>query len=266
MPKLSVDDRTIEHVKRIKPTLGLTSRAGVIPISEHQDTDPNDNFTLAQPPIVPDFTKALNKNALRGKRIGVPRRAFLNDSISGNDPFVNVVFEEALATIRSLGATVVDPADLPSADEIVIQIDAYYAGLLKNPSGVRNLAGLIAFDNANPQLEEPVNFTDQSELIASEATTGRNAAFFQALAFDHELGRTRGIDAALKEHQLDALVLPAPGFTTVPAALAGYPIVTVPLGFYPDNVTIGSAGPLPSIPLLGSHRTSSSAPPSPSSI
>ncbi|KAF8889209.1 amidase signature enzyme [Gymnopilus junonius] len=274
----------------IKPTLGLTSRAGAIPISEHQDTvgpitrsvtdaaivlsiiagkDPNDNFTLAQPPIVPDFTKALNKNALRGKRIGVPRRAFLNDSISGNDPFVNVVFEEALATIRSLGATVVDPADLPSADEIVvsnnetivldvdfkIQIDAYYAGLLKNPSGVQNLAGLIAFDSANPQLEEPVNFTDQSELIASEATTGRNAAFFQALAFDHELGRTRGIDAALKEHQLDTLVLPAPGFTTVPAALAGYPIVTVPLGFYPDNVTIGSAGPLTVYPAPGSHRT-----------
>jgi amidase len=80
--------------------------------------DPNDNFTLAQPSVVPDFTKALNKNALKGKRIGVPRRVFLNDSISGNDPFVNVVFEQALATIRGLGATVVDPADLPSADEI----------------------------------------------------------------------------------------------------------------------------------------------------
>jgi amidase len=81
--------------------------------------DPNDNFTLAQPSPVPDFTKALNKNALRGARIGVPRRVFLNDNISGNDPFVNVVFEQAIATIRSLGATVVDPADLPSADEIV---------------------------------------------------------------------------------------------------------------------------------------------------
>lgn len=112
----------------------------VVPISEHQDTvgpmarsvtdaaivlsiiagkDPNDNFTLAQPNVVPDYTQALNKNALKGKRIGVPRRDFLNDSISGNDPFVNVVFEEALDTLRSLGATVVDPADLPSADEII---------------------------------------------------------------------------------------------------------------------------------------------------
>lgn len=111
----------------------------MIPISEHQDTvgpitrsmtdaaivlsiiagkDTNDNFTLAQPSTVPDFTKALNVNALNGKRIGVPRRVFLNDSITGNDPFVNVVFEQALNTIRSLGATIVDNADLPSADEI----------------------------------------------------------------------------------------------------------------------------------------------------
>lgn len=112
-----------------------------MPISQNQDTvgpitrsitdaaivlsiiagkDPNDNFTLAQPAKVPDFTKALNKNALRGARIGVPRRVFLNDSITGNDPFVNQVFEQAIATIKSLGATVIDPADLPSADEIAV--------------------------------------------------------------------------------------------------------------------------------------------------
>ena len=112
----------------------------VIPISQHQDTvgpmtrsvtdaaivlsiisgkDPNDNFTLAQPPVVPEFTKALNKHALRGKRIGVPRHVFLNDSITKNDPSVNIAFEHALEVIKSLGATVVDPADLPSADEIV---------------------------------------------------------------------------------------------------------------------------------------------------
>ncbi|KAI5118128.1 hypothetical protein M0805_008035 [Coniferiporia weirii] len=261
----------------IKTTVGLTSRAGVVPISEHQDTvgpiarsvsdaaavlsiiagpDPNDNFTLAQPSPVPDFTKALNKNALRGARIGIPRRVFLNDSITGNDPFVNQVFEEAIETIRGLGATVVDPADLPSADEIAvsnnetvvldtdfkIQLNAYFEALLENPSGVRSLADLIAFDNEFAALEEPVNFTDQSELIESEATTGFNAAYFQSLAFDKDLGATRGIDAVLQEHNLDALILPAPGLTTVPA---------VPLGFYPDNVTIGSAGPLTVYPAPG---------------
>ena len=82
--------------------------------------DPNDNFTLAQPSPVPDYTKALNKNALKGKRIGVPRKVFTNDTITGNDPFVNVGFNAALDSIRALGATVVDPADLPSADGIAV--------------------------------------------------------------------------------------------------------------------------------------------------
>ncbi|KII91546.1 hypothetical protein PLICRDRAFT_135820 [Plicaturopsis crispa FD-325 SS-3] len=272
----------------IKPTVGLTSRAGVIPITEHQDTvgpitrsisdaavvlsiiagpDPSDNFTLAQPLPVPDFTKALGRNSLRGKRIGVPRRVFLNDSITGNDPFVNVIFEQALETIRGLGATVVDPADLPSADEISvsnnetivndidfkIQLNAYYAALIQNPTGVRSLADLIEFNDANKAEEEPAGFEDQSILIESEATDGFNSTFFAALSSDKDLGATRGIDAALQMHNLDALVLPAPGFTTVPAAIAGYPIVTVPLGFYPDNQTVvpQSAGPLTVYPAPG---------------
>jgi len=111
----------------------------VIPISEHQDTigpitrsiadaaivlsiiagpDPNDNFTMAQPASVPDYTMALSNTSLAGKRIGVPRAVFLNDSMTGNDPYVNQVFEQALETLKSLGATIVDPADLPSAYEI----------------------------------------------------------------------------------------------------------------------------------------------------
>ncbi|KAL0959934.1 hypothetical protein HGRIS_011597 [Hohenbuehelia grisea] len=263
----------------IKPTLGLTSRAGVIPISANQDTvgpmtrsltdaaivlsliagkDPNDNFTLAQPPRVPDFTKALNKNALKGKRIGVPR--LFTDS----EPNVSAAFEQALATIRSLGATVVD-ADLPDAREILrsnnetivldvdfkVQLDGWYQSLIKNPSGVRSLADLIKFNDDHPELEEPPNFEDQSELIESEATTGFNSTYFAALAANHDLGRTRGIDAVLKANKLDALVLPATGFTTTAPAIAGYPIITVPLGFYPDNVTIGSAGPLTVYPAPG---------------
>ncbi|KAJ3933353.1 MAG: amidase signature enzyme [Lentinula lateritia] len=265
----------------VKPSVGLTSRAGVIPISEHQDTvgpmarsitdaaivlsliagkDPNDNFTLAQPPIVPDYTKALNPNALVGARIGVPRKVFLDGSDltgNGSESAIGLAFEKALDVIRELGATVVDPADLPSAEEIArsnnetvvldtdfkIQINAWLEGLISIPSGVRSLADLIAFDNANPSLEEPVNFTSQSEFIASEATTGFTDAYFQSLASDKELGGAQGIDAALEMFDLDALVLPAQGLTTVPAAIAGYPIVTVPLGFFPSNVTIGSAGP-----------------------
>ncbi|EJD02000.1 amidase signature enzyme [Fomitiporia mediterranea MF3/22] len=256
------------NIVGIKPTVGLTSRTGVIPVSKHQDTvgplarsvadaaavlsviagpDPNDNFTLAQPVPAPDFSRALDANALQGARIGVPRRVFLNDSISGNDPFVNQAFEEAIRTIEGLGATVVDPADLPSADEIPVskneslvlavdfkvQINAYFNALLKNPTGVRNLADLIAFDNADAVLEEPAGFMDQSMFTISESTNGFNVTYFQASAHDRELGGSRGIDAALKAYNLDALILPAPasGFTTVPPGpLTVYPAPGVPIG------------------------------------
>ncbi|KAJ7718054.1 amidase signature enzyme [Mycena metata] len=266
------------NVVGIKPTLGLTSRAGVIPLSAHQDTigpmtrsltdaaivlsviagkDPNDNFTLAQPPVVPDFTKALNKNALKGKRIGVPRRVFLNDSMTENDPSIGVAFEEALITIKALGATVVDPTDLPSADEFItlgtrtrvlnvdfkVQLNQYLEGLIENPSGVRSLADLIKFNDDNLTLEKPEGYEDQSEFVQAEATNGFDAEYIATLARNYDIGSTRGIDFVLKKFNLDAIVLPSHGFTTTPAAIVGYPIVTVPLGFLPDNVTIGSAGP-----------------------
>jgi amidase len=108
---------------------------------------------------------------------------------------------------------------------------------------VESLADLIAFNDANPALEEPAGFGDNSILIASQATTGRNATFFAALEADMGLGGSRGIDAALANNNLDALILPAPGSTTQPPAVVGYPIVTVPLGFFADNTTIRSGGP-----------------------
>lgn len=82
--------------------------------------DPQDKFTLSQPDTVPDFTRALKSDALKGKRIGVPRRVFLNDSIIQIDPSLMAAFNESLKIMKSLGATIVDPADLPSADEIAV--------------------------------------------------------------------------------------------------------------------------------------------------
>ena len=98
-------------------TRSITDAA--IVLSTIAGKDPNDEYTLSQPPVVPDYTKALDKNALKGKRIGVPRRVFLDETITKADPYVNIVFEQALETIRKLGATVVDPADLPSADALI---------------------------------------------------------------------------------------------------------------------------------------------------
>lgn len=109
----------------------------VIPISEHQDSvgpmtrsvadaalvlsaiagpDPKDKITLTQPIPIPDYTKALDANGLKGKRIGVPREAFLDITEPGRvDPIVLKAFEEALDMMKKLGAVIVDPADLPSA-------------------------------------------------------------------------------------------------------------------------------------------------------
>jgi amidase len=163
--------------------------------------DPDDNFTLTQPDPVPNYMKALKKDALKGKRIGVPRQIFLNNSISGVDLSVNVQFEKALDIIRGLGATVVDPANMPSAAEIIrsknetvvanvdfkvsaralfeplslfsfllkVQLNQWFTSLLENPSGVRSLSDLIKFNDDHPKLEEPPQFEDQSQFVLATA-------------------------------------------------------------------------------------------------
>jgi len=122
-------------------------------------------------------------------------------------------------------------------------VNTYIAGLLEVPTGVKNLADLIQFniDHANEELIPPF-YADQSQFIASENST-MDAAFFAALAADKDLGQTRGIDGTLKEFNLDAILLPTNGFTAGPAAIAGYPVITVPLGFQPDNLTASPANP-----------------------
>jgi len=251
--------------------VGLTSRAGVVPISSHQDTvgpmarsvadaaailsiiagpDERDNATLVQPLPVPDFSKALDAAALKGKRLGVLR------ALQGSDQNVIAAFNASLEVMRELGATIVDPANLPDTEELRISnnesivltadfktdVNSYIADLLEVPTGVKDLADLIQFNIAHASEElVPPFWTDQSQFIASENST-MDAAYFAALAADGRLGRADGIDGALREFNVDALVVPTSG-AAGPAAIAGYPIVTVPLGFQPDNVTATAATP-----------------------
>ncbi|KAJ8082280.1 hypothetical protein AAF712_001743 [Marasmius tenuissimus] len=262
------------NVVGIKPTVGLTSRVGVIPISCAQDTvgpmtrtvedaaivlsliageDEQDVRTLAQPRPIPDYTSALNRNALQGKRIGVPRIKE-GSSHFEQGPYFQTAFEDALRTLESLGATIVDPADLPSAKEvgskedIVLNVDfkiefnRYLEWLDDVPTGVRTLADLIKFNEDHKDVELPQDYDDQSRLIASEATTGCDEEYLKATTTSLEQGTTNGIDAVMTKHKLDALVLPGSDGST-PAALAGYPIVTVPLDFYPDDTPITKSGP-----------------------
>ncbi|KAJ8517706.1 hypothetical protein ONZ45_g5132 [Pleurotus djamor] len=256
----------------IKPTVGLTSRAGVIPYSLNQDTigpiarsvtdaatvlsviagkDPNDNFTWSQPEPVPDFMKALSLGALKGKRIGATRRG-----VEELNPVIEAAFNRTLNVFRRLGAIITDPADIPTIEaireyrnqslvvptDLKANLNAYYGNLIANPSGVTNLAELIKFNDDNPDLELPLGYEDQSIMKRAQSTTGFNSTYWEHLEYQHELGRTKGIDAVLRKHRLDALVMPAV-VPNPPAAIAGYPIITVPLGFFPENTETQPAGP-----------------------
>ena len=162
----------------------------VIPISSTQDTvgpmcrsvadaalllrfiagkDDDDEATKGQPEV-PDYTRALGKNALRGKRLGVSRNLLFKDD--------NPEFDKALNILRSLGADIVDPADFPNAEELKaseheslvltvefkVGVNKYIQGLRKRPQNVNNLLDLIRFNNENKDKELPEPYhTDQSQ-------------------------------------------------------------------------------------------------------
>lgn len=258
----------------IKPTVGLTSRAGVVPISHSQDTigshgrtvadatavlqalatraaDPRDPATQIDRDRIPaDYSAFVNPNGLRGARIGVMRQG-----VTGYSEETDRVFEAAIAAMRSAGAVIVDPADLPSMDEIAASsaevivlvyefkrdLNAYLATRTGVP--VRTLADAIEFNLAHADRE--LKWFLQEWFDLAEADPFDEATYLAALAEERRLGGADGIDAALAQHDLDALVAPTGqptwpidlvngdhflGASSGPAAMAGYPIVTVPAG------------------------------------
>jgi amidase len=263
----------------IKPTVGLTSRAGVIPISHTQDTigplartvadaalllsaiarpddrDPS-THTSERPDLqhLPAFPDAfLNAHALRGARLGVPRTL-----LTGYNKRADEVAEAAIDLMRECGAIIVDPADLPSATEIKLShselqvllyefkanLNAYLAGLGEG-APVRSLEELIAFNTAHATDEMPYFGQELLEMAQAKGSLSESE-YVSALAEDFRLGRTEGIDAVMNEHNLDALVMPTGGppflidlvngdahdggGSSGPAAIAGYPAITVPAG------------------------------------
>ncbi len=256
----------------IKPTLGLVSRTGIIPIAHSQDTagpmartvtdaaillgamagvDPRDKATTEHRGEVPaDYTKFLDAGGLGGARIGICRK------LLGSNPRIHKLFDAAIAAMRAAGATVVDPADMPSTGktgteefevllyEFKTDLNAYLAGL--GPSArVKSLADVIAFNTANREASMP--YFDQEILEMAQAKGPlTDKTYKDALAKSKRLARKEGIDAAMDRNRLDALVaLPtgAPwliehvngdydtGGSTSAAAIAGYPNIAVPLGY-----------------------------------
>jgi amidase len=220
----------------IKPTVGLVSRSGIIPISAKQDTagpmarsvadaaalltvltgyDPDDPATAplkTAPP--PDYRKFMDTGALRGKRIGVVRK------FAGFDDEVDVVFNQALQVLRAQGAIIVDPVELPNtdklaADEKTALLYEFKDGLNRNlaaRSGTspRSLADVIAWNKAHAAQEMP--WFGQDVLVDAQ-TKGplTDAAYVQARERAQRLAGREGIDAALAHDHLDALVAPTAG-------------------------------------------------------
>lgn len=244
-----------------KPTVGLISGAGIIPITHWQDTAGPMTLTvqdaaLLMHTLADNFTVDLQPDALKGARLGVIR------SHCGKNPQVLALFDAALEKLRAAGAIIVDPVNLPTMREagslawkaMLIELRQDLNAYLAQRGGdVRSLAELIAFNEKHHDTEMPhfgQEFFEQAEKlgmpdIIAEGSTARAEA--------RRLAGPDGIDAALREHRLDALICPtndpvgkidlAHGDThervaSTPAAVAGYPHLTIPLGFV-DHLPIG---------------------------
>lgn len=255
----------------IKPTVGLVSRTGIIPIAHSQDTagpmtrsvadaavlltamagvDPADRATRAGTGKAADYAASLDPAGLRGARIGVARQYF------GVNDRVDRVVEDAIAAMKGAGAVIVDPVLVPNHDkldadeyevllyEFKADLDAYL-GALPPGAQVRSLADVIAFNARHAAAEMPY-FGQERMLEAAKKGPLTDAKYRTALARGQRSSRVQGIDATLKAHRLDALVAPtgSPAWTTdyvngdhfsggcsQMPAVSGYPHVTVPAGF-----------------------------------
>ena len=255
----------------IKPTLGLISRAGIVPISHSQDTagpmarsvadaaalltvlagaDARDVASSASEQHRTDYTKFLDVNGLKGARIGVVRK------FAGFNADVDKLFDANIVALKAAGAEIVDPVELPNQgkyddeENIVLQyefkadLNAYLAQLRPNVK-TRSLAELIAFDESERDRE--MSWFDQELFVQSQARGDLSDKVYKdALAKSKALAGPQGIDAALQKDKLDALIAPTGGpawltdwvtgdhfggSSSAPAAVSGYPAITVPAGF-----------------------------------
>ncbi len=255
----------------IKPTVGLVSRAGIIPLSHSQDTagpmtrsvrdaaillnalagsDARDAATADADKQGVDYTKSLDANGLKGARIGVVRQ------FAGFSAQVDGVLERNITALKAAGAIIVDPVEIPNHasyddDEMTVleyefkhDLDTYLAGLPASARAPRSLAELIAFNTREHAREMPWFGQELFERAQARGPL-TDPAYRDALKRSKSLAGEHGIDAVLKANQLDALVAPTggpawltdwingdhfSGGSSTPAAVSGYPAITVPAG------------------------------------
>jgi amidase len=254
----------------LKPTVGLVSRAGIVPISHSQDTagpmgrsvadvaamlgaiagvDPQDPATAAaQGHVEPDYGAFLARDGLKGMRIGIARK-----KVTGYNAHTDALFEQAIADLKRLGAEVVDPADFAGLgdwddDELEVllyelksDLNTYLATRPGVP--VRSLADVIAFNEAHAATE--LRWFGQELFVKAQAKGPLgDQAYLNAAQKARRLARA-SIDDVLQSQRLDAIVAPTgspawltdhvngdsfQGSSSSPAAVAGYPSITVTMG------------------------------------
>jgi amidase len=256
----------------IKPTVGLVSRGGIIPISHSQDgagpmcrtvrdaaillgaltgVDPDDAATATSAgKSQTDYAQYCDPSGLKGARIGVARKYF------GFNDAVDALMEQALGVMKTQGATLVDPADIPTFGkfdesellvfmyELKADLNAYLARLGPG-SPVRTLQDIIDFNERDRQKEMPY-FGQDLFLKAQEKGPLTEKEYLDAVAKNHQLARSEGIDAVMDKNKLDAIVAPtggpawltdlingdhSAGGSSNAAAVAGYPNINVTAGF-----------------------------------
>ena len=229
-----VSPSSLNGLVGIKPTVGLVSRSGIIPISHSQDTagpmartvsdaaavlsavtaeDPEDEATKVNGrKTYPDYTKFLDKGGLKGARIGVVRKYF------GFLPQVDSIIEKALEVLKKNGAVLVDPIEIDTLfklnkNEMTVLLYELKADMKKylarrNPKGkMKTLKDLIDFNEKNSKKEMPY-FGQELFLQAEKKGALSDKEYLDALTKNHELSRKNGIDKVMDEHKLDALVSP----------------------------------------------------------
>jgi amidase len=258
----------------IKPTLGLLSRSGIIPIASSQDTAGPMARTVADAAILlgamtgvdsadsatrsskkrglSTYAKFLTLDGLKGARIGVAR------NMAGANPRILKIFETCLDVMKQLGAVIVDPVDVKNFDkfsdsEMEVLHYEFKAGLnaylkpLAASVRVHSMDDVIKFNEENSDQVMPY-FGQEHMTMALERGSLKDRKYKAALAKNLRLTRKQGIDATMKKYKLDALVVPSGGpawvidlangdapnwdmESTSPAAVAGYPHITVPAGY-----------------------------------
>ena len=251
-----IDPASQNALVGLKPTVGLVSRTGIIPIAHSQDSagpmtrtvrnaaivlgamtasDPEDTATQRNGRTAcTDYTAFLDANGLQGARIGVPRHYY-----QGLDEDRAFIIERAIALCKERGAIIVDPVTMPCEtakwDWDVMRFEFKkglndYLAKAGPGASVRTLDDLIAYNEA---IREVALKYGQDTLLWSNGTSGdlSEPEYAESLRLNHERSREQGIDYAIREYRLDALLFLGNEDGLDLSARAGYPVITVPGGF-----------------------------------